>query len=147
VATDLLTELQEEARHCKKWARRNYNFAHAVFLSSVLLSFMSSIVVSLDDVVWDALGWNHVLGRILLTVTTAAPAALLLVNNTLRFEERSKWFWKKTRVVQRLHRQLRDDPTADKASISRELGEVSETLEDQWPAFGATPSQPQKPGT
>lgn len=143
---ELLTELKTEVDHCEKWARRNYNYAHLVFGFIVMASFISAILVGINTNDWTAIGLTETGGRILLTALTAMPAALLLINNTLRFEERSKWFWRKCRKIQRLLRVLRDSAQPSPEEVSRSLSDISEELEAEWPAFGSSPSQPKKDG-
>lgn len=143
---ELLAELKTEADHCQKWARRNYNYAHLVFGLTVMGSFISAILVGINTKDWSAIGLSETGGRILLTALTAMPATLLLINNTLRFEERSKWFWRKCRRIQRYLRELRDSPQPIAAEISKRLSDISEELEAEWPAFGSSPSQPKKDG-
>ncbi|MCY1313429.1 hypothetical protein D9M70_639530 [compost metagenome] len=82
------------------------------------------------------------------TATFAAlPGLMLLINNTLRFEERTKWFWRKARMAEGFYRRIRDakDPTTN--SLSSKYSEESEKLEIEWPAFGNSPGQPKKGGT
>lgn len=146
MSQELVGELSKDIAHCQLWARRNYNYAHLVFGITVLASFIAAILTGSNAKSWPALGLDETGFRILLTALTAMPAALLLINNTLRFEERSKWFWRKCRKVQRLMRKLRDSKNPDPESISSEYSQISEELENEWPAFGSSPSQPKKTG-
>jgi hypothetical protein len=143
-ASALAADISKEVLHCSKWARHNYNWAQVVFVLSVLSSFVAAILVGVGPKDWTAVGLSETGGRILLAVLTGLPASFLLINNTLRFEERAKWCWKKCRKCENLLRKLRDDPSSDIPAISAEFSTVSEELENEWPAFGATPSQPKK---
>jgi hypothetical protein len=134
---DLLEEIKKEATFCERWARSNYTWAHVIFGISVFASLASSVLIA-SDWVKD----NKLLGSLL----AGLPGVMLLVNNTCRFEERTKWFWKKTRKLQRLMRELRDKREPDPEKVSAELSDVNEELEAEWPAFGASPAQPKKPG-
>ena len=147
MATNLLQgELEDEAKFCSKWARNNYNLAQLIFGLSVLASFVSAILVGTGAKDWTAVGLTELESRILLSALTALPALLLLVNNTLRFEERAKWCWRKCRRTERLLRELRDSAAPDAARISTDFSAMSEEMEMEWPAFGSTPSQPKKSG-
>lgn len=146
-AEDLMTEIGREIQHCTKWAKANYNWAQAIFILSVLSSFFAAILVGVGPKVWTALHISETAGQIALAALTGMPASLLLINNTLRFEDKAKWSWKKCRKSERLYRRLRDESAVDVASISDEFSRISEELENEWPAFGSSPSQPKKPGT
>ncbi len=143
----LISEIEEQVRHCTKWATSNYNWAQVVFIFSVLSSFTAAILVGVGPKDWTVIGFSETGGRILLAALTGMPASFLLINNTLRFEEKAKWCWKKCRKSERLLRQLRDNPDADIARVSEEFSTMSEEMENEWPAFGTTPSQPKKAGT
>jgi hypothetical protein len=134
---ELVTTISEGT----KWARRNYVYAHAVFVLSVLSSFLASVMAAGD------LG-KMVLGpdgnQVATALLAAIPAFMLLINNTLRFEERTKWFWRKVRLAERHYRKLRDHPESNIASLSDSYSAEAESLELEWPAFGASPGQPTK---
>jgi len=137
-------KLHETAEDCARRARCSYRWTHVVFIASVLGSFAAAVLVAGD------LG-ESLLGPTANKAVTAALAALpglmLLINNTLRFEERTKWFWRKARLAERYHRQLRDGTDPGVSPLSRSCSEECEKLEAEWPAFDATPGQPTKPGT
>lgn len=143
----LKAELQKEIESCAKWAKANYNWAQLIFILSVLSSSLAAILVGVGSKDWSTLGIGETGGRIALAILTGMPASLLLINNTMRFEDKAKWCWKKCRKSERLFRYLRDDEEADVAKVSSEFSIMSEELEAEWPAFGASPSQPKKPGT
>jgi len=145
--TDLKGELEGEAKFCTRWARSNYNLAQLIFGLSVLAGFVSAILVGIGAKDWTAIGLTELGGRILLSALTAMSALFLLINNTLRFEERAKWCWKKCRKTERLLRELRDSPAPDTSRISTGFSVMSEEMEAEWPAFGSTPAQPKKSGT
>ncbi|MFJ2445131.1 hypothetical protein [Pseudomonas sp. NPDC087626] len=146
MSQELVGELSKEIDHCQVWARRNYNYAHLVFGITVMASFIAAILIGSNAKDWPEVGLGETGFRILLTALTAMPAALLLINNTLRFEERSKWFWRKCRKAQRLLRKMRDSRNPDPEVLSDEFSKISEEMENEWPAFGSSPSQPKKTG-
>ena len=147
MTNDLLNEMSGEAKYCAKWARNNYNLAQAIFGLSVLASFVAAILVGIGAKDWTVIGLSELGGRILLSAMTALPALFLLVNNTFRFEERAKWSWRKCRKTEKLLRELRDSSAPDLARVSKDFSEMSEEMENEWPAFGSTPAQPKKAGT
>lgn len=138
----LKQELERDIAFCTMWARRNYWWAHAVFGVSVLASFLSTVLVAGN---LDAL-FSPPLDRIIAGTLTALPAVMLLVNNTLRFEERAKWFWRKTRAAERYLRRLRDRDDPNRSQLGQEYSELAESMENEWPAFGSSPTQPKKDG-
>jgi hypothetical protein len=145
-AQAIVDDLTEEIKHCTKWAKHNYNWAQIIFILSVLSSSVAAILVGVGAQDWTAIGVPETVARLLLAILTGMPATFLLINNTMRFEEKAKWFWKKCRRCERYVRQLRDDPASNVAAIAEEFSALSEELENEWPAFGASPTQPKKSG-
>ena len=133
------SDLKRDIEFCTKWARRNYWWAHLVFAISVLASFLSTVLVAGDlpeelfRKPWD---------RVIAATLAALPAVMLLVNNTLRFEERTKWFWKKTPAAERFLRRLGGVVDTERTKLSEEYSAFAEALENEWPAFGSSPAQP-----
>lgn len=129
-------ELRNTIEQCTKWAKRNYVYAHVVFILSVLGSFVAAVLAAAE---------YH--NAALTSALAALPGLMLLINNTLRFEERTKWFWRKIRMTEGYYRKIRDagDPKTD--ALSASYSEDAEKLEMDWPAFGNSPGQPKKGGT
>lgn len=128
-------ELRQTIKESKRLAKWNFAYAHIVFALSVLGSFIATVLAS-----------NSYQYPAVTAICAALPGLMLLINNTLRFEERTKWFWRKARMAEGYFRKLRDrvDPKTD--ALSSQYSEESEKLEADWPAFGSSPGQPQKPG-
>lgn len=144
----LESELTNVVSDCSKLAKRHYLYAQFAFAISVLASFLSSILTGIGTKDLSILvAVNEITVKAILTVLTAVPATVLLVNNTIRFEERTKWFWNKTRKTEKLLRELKYSPATDAARISTAFSTLSEELENQWPALGTSPAQPKKQGT
>ncbi len=144
----LESELTNVVSDCSKLAKRHYLYAQLAFAISVLASFLSSILTGIGTADLSKLvGANELIVKAILTLLTAVPATVLLVNNTIRFEERTKWFWNKTRKTEKLLRELKYSANTDVTRISTAFSSLSEELENQWPALGASPAQPKKPGT
>ena len=129
-------ELQNTVHESSRLARRSYIWAHLVFAVSVIGSFAASILAVSESV-----------SPPLVAAVAALPALALMVNNTLRFEERTKWLWRKTRMAEKYLRRLRDahDPARD--ALSAGYSSEAEQLESEWPAFGSAPAQPKAGGT
>ena|SRR5438105_5826867 len=139
IEPDLKSELESTISYSKLWGRRNFFYAHLIFILSVLGSFLSSVLTSANlgtDARWK---W-------FIAVLSALPGLVLLINNTLRFEERTKWFWRKTHLCERYYRALRDSKP-DVPTLSKQFTDELDKLELDWPAFGSSPSQPIKPGS
>ncbi|MDH0895003.1 MULTISPECIES: hypothetical protein [unclassified Pseudomonas] len=81
--------------------------------------------------------------KVSLAIATALPATLLLVNTTLRFEDRAQWFWKKRLGTQRLLRELRDTENPDIYSVAKRFADFSDSMESAWPDFGTPQRQGQ----
>ena len=128
-------ELGQAIEECSALAKRNYVYAHLVFIVSVVGSFGATVLV--------ASGLEYKLAA---AIMAALPGLALLVNNTLRFEERTRWFWRKARMAEGYHRAIRDAGDPQAGPLSRQYSEVCRQLEAEWPAFGSVPGQPTKPG-
>jgi hypothetical protein len=128
-------ELRQTIHDSTKWARRNYVYAHVTFILSVLGSFLATVLAASE---------YH--NSVVTASLAALPGLMLLINNTLRFEERTKWFWRKTRMAESYYRDLRDREHPIASSASARYSEESAKLESEWPAFGSSPGQPKKPG-
>lgn len=127
-------ELSNSIENTIKWAKINYVLAHIVFTISIVSSFGGSLIIALGK------------DKILTVILAALPGLMLLINNTFRFEERAKWFWRKTRVSEAYSRELRDKSDPDTHLLSQNYSRELAELELEWPAFGSSPSQPQKDG-
>ncbi len=143
MSDQLESELRLTIEDCQRWARRNYILAHMVFVVSVLGSFAAAVLASSDlGEEWFGESGN----KATIAILAALPGLMLLLNNTLRFEDRTKWFWKKVRLAERYYREVRDTGETVSA-LSKRFSEESEKLEAEWPAFGSMPGQPSKPGS
>ncbi|GHC13648.1 hypothetical protein [Cerasicoccus arenae] len=141
MSQELKDELEESINDCSRFAKRSYFWAQVLFLITILASFFASILAAGD------LGKN-LLGEECQKAVTALLAALpgtaLLINNSFRFEERTKWFWKKVRVCEKLLRELRDSNNTDLEAVSSTYSEKMEELELEWPAMDSPAQQPKK---
>ncbi len=131
-------ELSSTISDCARWARRNDIVAHAVFAVSVFGS-LAATVLAAGELGKTLLGDTG--NRVATAVLAAIPGLMLLINNTLRFEERTKWFWRKARIAERYFRKVRDG-APDAAALSDAYSAECERLEAEWPAFGSSPGKP-----
>jgi len=137
-ASQLERDLTSDIDDSRRLAKRSYVLAQMVFFLSILTSFVSAVVIAVgvpaetQAKVWTA-------------ICAAAPAALLTLNNTFKWEERTRWFWRKERLAYGLRARLlyTQNPRLD--AISREYAEQSTKLEMEWPAMSAPPVQPGRP--
>jgi len=110
------------------------------FLLTILASFFASVLAA-GDLGVNLFGDYH---KAVTAILAALPGTALLINNSFRFEERTKWFWKKVRVSEKLLRKLRDSSNPDLEAISSTFSEKMEELESDWPAMDSPVQQPKK---
>ena len=82
--------------------------------------------------------------KLVSAILAAIPGASILINNSLRYEERTKWFWKKVRITEKLLRKIRDSDSSGCEEISDLYSEKMEELELEWPAMDSPAKQPKK---
>ena len=133
MSQELKDDLEKEIKSCSRFARRSYIWAQLFFLIAILSSFFASILAAgKADMPY------------LTALLAALPGTALLINNSFRFEERTKWFWKKVRISEKFFRKLRDSASPDIEEISATYSEKMEELETEWPAMDSPPQQPKK---
>lgn len=120
---DLRAHLAERASRTRKHARKNYFAAYALFLIAITSSAAATISVSVG------------LAKELSAILAAMPGIMLLVNNTLKLEARSRWHWNKAHRLEQLLRELVHEGR-DLKEVSRELTNVEKEMEGVWPGFG-----------
>jgi hypothetical protein len=78
-----------------------------------------------------------------LAVLTAIPGIALLVNSVFGFEAKTRWYWGKVSYYGALRNRLRyEGYLVNEASKDRR--EFDGRMQEQYPTFGALPSQPQR---
>src|SRR6266852_9176310 len=90
---NLREELEARVKYGAMWARRNYLYAHLTFGLIVIASFGSAIIVATD------IPAQH---KWIPSLIAALPGIAVLVNSTLKFEQRARWFYRQEVQGQRL---------------------------------------------
>lgn len=124
---DLVEALEHRIKGCAKRNRRNYYTAFGLLILAVLASAGTAIAVAIDQ-----------MPKSLVAALAAAPGIFILINTTFRFEERSRWYWRKrTRLEVLLRRYNFESMPA--AEVSRCWNEIDEEMFHEWPGFGSGP--------
>ncbi len=125
---DLEKDLQEEIKKSNRWAGFNLLCAHIVYFVSIVASFSASILAVKSGTNKDLVTYT--------AVFSALSGTALTISSTFRFDERSRWFENRNKLLQGYYRKLRDDEKCDVAALSLEYSENMKELEKGWPGFG-----------
>jgi hypothetical protein len=120
----IFDEISAAAAQARRMAKRNYFFAYGVAGITVIASIAAGITVGMADV-----------PKSLVAALAALPAVMLTASTVFRFEQKSAWFWKKTKALEALVRQLKYESLAA-AQASKAFSEVESSLEREWIGFG-----------
>ena len=131
---NLREELEARLKYAAMWARRNYLYAHLTFGLIVIASFGSAVIVATD--IPAQYKWIP-------SLIATLPGIAVLVNSTLKFEQRARWFYRQEVQCQRLLYALQFE-NAQEAEISKSWSESCLKYEEDWPGFGEIPGQPGK---
>ncbi len=123
---ELEKEISEAARLSKYLARRNYLFAYGVTLISVFASIAAGILVALDG-----------LDPAVIAAIASLPAGMMTFKTVFRFEQKSAWFWHKTKNLERLYRSLAYE-NANPSEVSKEFSNIELEMESDWVSFGVS---------
>lgn len=129
---DLIQALEHRIKGCAKRNRRNYFAAFALLVLSVLASAATAIAVAIDE-----------LPKSLIAALAASPGIFILINSTFRFEERSRWYWRKRTRLEVLCRRHKFEAMSA-ADVSRCWNEIDEEMFHEWPGFGSGPAAASK---
>jgi peptidoglycan biosynthesis protein MviN/MurJ (putative lipid II flippase) len=132
--SDLEQELAVAASMARKYARRNYRFAYLVSIVTVVSSIAAGIVVGAGV---------HFLEPWGKAALASLPAAMVTVSTVFRFEQKSSWFWHKTKRLEALLRSLKYE-SAVAVDASKAFSKVEADMESEWIAFGASASNGSK---
>jgi len=117
-------EIAAAAVAARRFAIRNYFLAYAVSGVIVLASIGSGITVAIAEIP----KW--------FTASLAAlPAVMLTASTVFRFEQKSAWFWKKTKALDSLVRKIRYESMGT-VEASQAFSRIEEDLESEWISFG-----------
>jgi hypothetical protein len=131
---NLREELEAGLEYAAMWARRNYFYAHLTFGLVVIASFGSAVIIATD---------LSVQYKWIPTLVAALPGVAVLINSTLKFEQRALWFYRRKVKCESLLYALRFEDVPE-AEISKRWSEFCVKSEDDWPGFGELPGQPSK---
>lgn len=121
---DIFREVQHAAAESRRFAIRNYFFAYFVSGVIVLASISAGLTVGIETVP----KWFS-------AALASLPAVMLTASTVFRFEQKSAWFWKKTRALETLVRQLKYE-AFDPVEASRVFSQIEEQMEQEWVSFG-----------
>lgn len=124
---DLIREIHEDITGCRKLARTNYRMAYALYVLALLATVAATIISASDAEPW------------VRALVTAIPGIVVLANGTLKFQQKSRWYWHRVRLFEGLVRRLRYQG-ASVAEVSAEFTKLSQQLEDDWPGFDPLPA-------
>ncbi len=117
-------ELTEAATTARRLARRNYILAYFVSGVIVVSSITAGLLVGISGIPTWCVG-----------ALASLPAAMVATSTVFRFEQKSAWFWKKTKRLDTLLRGLKYEG-ADPVAISQAFSKIEEEMEQEWISFG-----------
>lgn len=125
--SNLSLELQAAIERRRTSGLWNYRAAYALYVIALVASFVSTALVGFE--------WGSPQMRALLT---ALPAVALLINNTLRLEERSNWHRRKRHLLEGLNRGLQYSGASEK-EVAEEWTKLNDKMAGEFPGFGSMP--------
>jgi uncharacterized membrane protein YkvI len=120
----LETELVAAIAASRYYARRNYILGYLVAGTTVLSSIAAGLAVSLPMV-----------PRELTAVLASLPAAMVAATTVFRFDQKSGWFWRKSKRLDSLLRSIRYEG-ANMVAASKVFSQIEEDMEQEWVSFG-----------
>src|ERR1051326_1825702 len=124
----LNNELKYRSKHCRLLGRANYYSAYLVIIVGIVANIFATFFVATDNI-----------PKRYIALLTAAPGILLLLNRTLKFEDKARWYWKHMQYLDGLSRAIEyEGQQAD--AISQKLTETDKQMDAEWPGFGKIPS-------
>ncbi|WP_152971620.1 hypothetical protein [Xanthomonas arboricola] len=122
---DLIDLIEHRIRGCAKRNRRNYYAASFLLTMAVGTSALTAIAVALDQ-----------MPKSVIAALASLPGIFVLVNTTFRFEERSRWYWRKRTRLEVVCRQHKFQGLS-KEDASKKWNEIDEEMFGEWPGLGA----------
>jgi hypothetical protein len=120
----IFDEVVAAAGYAKRFAVRNYFFAYTVSGVIVLASVTAGLTVGVD-----------VVPKWFTAALASLPAVMLTASTVFRFEQKSAWFWKKTKALDALVRRMKYE-SIDTAEASQQFSRIEEQMEQDWVSFG-----------
>jgi len=126
---ELLKQIQEDIDGCRRRARHNYYAAYTLFVLALGGTVAATFISASQSPPW------------LRALVTAIPGVVVLIHGTLKFQQKSRWYWNRVRKFESLVRKAKYEGVG-LPEVSREFSAISEKLEDDWPTFEPMPTQP-----
>jgi hypothetical protein len=131
--TELQTELETKAKRLKWKGKRNYLFAYSLYAAAGMSSGIATIWTA-------ALAASKTSPNIWTALVTAIPALAVILNETLKPEQKGRWCYEKRAVLEALLRDSRYGARPDGAIVV-EWNALEIKMEQQWPRFGSAGSK------
>ena len=106
------------------YARRNYILGYGVAATTVISSIAAGLTVGLPIIPVEATA-----------ALASLPAAMVACTTVFRFDQKSAWFWRKSKRLDSLLRAIRYE-SADLATASKAFSQIEEDMEQEWVSFG-----------
>lgn len=122
MSTDFLAETGRELARHRRHARFNHHCAFWVLALSIGASFAAAVLVAIE------------VNRYAVVAVSALPGTMLVLNSTLRFDQKAQWHARKAYLIDAILRAVRFEelPVAE---ASRRLSEVQQQAESTYPGF------------
>lgn len=117
-------EITAVAERSRRWAIRHHALAYIVAVVMLLSSIAAGVMIAMDDV-----------PKGLTAALATLPAVMLTASTVFRFEQKSAWYWKKTRALEALLRKMRYQ-SLYAVEASRFFLRIEEDMEREWVALG-----------
>ena|ERR1700722_10890907 len=131
--TELQTELENRASRLKWKGKRNYLFAYFLYGAAGLSSAIATIWTA-------ALAASKMSPNIWTAILAAVPGAAVILNETLKPEQKGRWCYEKRAALEAMLRGSRYAGRSD-ADITVEWNELEIKMERDWPRFSTGPSR------
>jgi hypothetical protein len=82
---ELLAQIQEDIDGCRRHARPNYFAAYTLFVLALGGTVAATFVSASESPPW------------LRAFVTAIPGVVVLIHGTLKFQQKSRWYWNRVR--------------------------------------------------
>ena len=117
-------ELVDAITASRYYARRNYFLGYLVAAITVLSSIAAGLTVSFE-----------IIPREVTAALASLPAAMVASTTVFRFEQKSAWFWRKSKRLDTLLRAIRYEGMGV-AVASKTFSQIEEDMEQEWVSFG-----------
>lgn len=125
-----LVEIIETRRQShNQHARNNYKASFILYVVAIFASFIATLSVA-----------TTLFSKELLAGITAIPGVVILFNSVMRLDEKSKWHYKYFHSLDKYWHQLKFEG-AKESDVSKQIADLSETMQKEYPTFGMTSLQ------